>query len=133
MRHNFACLPTLSRQSRAILLLVTGLLAMAMLTFGGARTVRAEAGSFYAEICTSKGVLASTSSAATGDLSHQKDGESHTDCCQLCAATAALLSPGNTIAALPAPTFGQIFITEPQGSPALVAHLAHPPRGPPLL
>ena len=128
-----SCSHSISHQTRALWLLVVGLLAMAMVTFGGSGLARASetnasAGSFYAEICTTKGIAAA---GQTGNTP-QHDGGQH-DCCKLCGASAALLTTDGTIAVAPAPTFTPLFFSAGPIPPATVAHTSHPPRGPPLL
>lgn len=128
-----SCSHSISHQTRALWLLVFGLVAMAMVTFGGSGLVRAggtnaSAGSFYAEICTAKGIAAT---GQTGNIP-QHDGGQH-DCCKLCGASAALLTTDGTIAVAPAPTFTQHLLRAGLIPPATVAYTSHPPRGPPLL
>lgn len=126
---------SLSRQTRASLLLVFGLTTVLLLSFGSGRVARAEAGSFYAEICTSKGIAAKAGAqdfqANSGQLNHP-DGGNHDECCKLCGVAVSLLSADNPLAVSPAPTFPDRFFAGRRDPPAVATHPSHPPRGPPL-
>ena len=122
---------SLPRQTRAMLLLVLGLLAVTMLSLGGSRPAHADSG-FYGEICTSKGLQAKSSAVSTGQNQPQPATD-HNDCCKLCGTVSPLLLTDDTLAVSPAPTFSLDFARTKLTPPAIAARLSYPPRGPPLL
>ena len=119
------------RQLHAAWLFAFGLFAMAMTAMGGTGLMRTHGagGSFFVEMCSSKG-------AGRIDLALQSGNSSlpesvHQDCCQLCATNAPLLRADSTLDLPSAPVFGSARFASLVSRPAALAWLSHPPRGPP--
>jgi hypothetical protein len=123
-----------SRQSRAVLMLVIGLMVMAMLSLGSNRPAHADNG-FYGEICTGKGIQSTTPIDVTGanGQSQPQPAVEHNDCCKLCGSASPLLKTDDALAVPPAPNFTLSFDPGNLTPPATTARLHYPPRGPPLL
>jgi hypothetical protein len=119
------------RQSKAAWLLAFGLFAMAMTAMGGTGLMRATAagGGFFVEICSAKGAGRIEIALPSGESSTPAGG--HSDCCQLCAASAPLLLVGAMLDLSPAPAFGGVRFASLVSRPAAIERLSHPPRGPP--